>query len=191
MKIFAALAIMLGFTMGAMAQQTDYDKVDAKAQVVAQVNVTQLQDLIFGIVTPGNTKTIDTDGAVIAGTLGSGPNIGAEKSGQFSVTKGQNTQVTLGFTLPTDLIYDTDKKLPINFADASGTKLAKLAQFNGGQDDLLFTPGSGIVVANSGPTAAYFGDVDFYVYIGGTVVPIAGQVAGIYVGEITLTATYN
>ncbi len=191
-KFFGALSIIMGFTMSAMAQppQSDNDKVDAKAQVVAQVDVTKVEDLIFGMVTPGNTKTINSLGQVLAGQAGAGVTIGAEKAGQFSVTKGLNTQVTLGFTLPTSLTFDAHN-LAINFIDAAGVKLARLAAFNGAQADLLFTPADGIVVANSGATAAYFADDDFYVFIGGTVVPTTGQPAGVYVGEITLTATYN
>jgi hypothetical protein len=190
-----ALALVMGLGMSAFAQepipQSDQDVIVGKAEVVAQVVVTQLQDLIFGMVTPGNTKTISSAGAVIAGTAGTGFTIDAEKVGQFSVSKGLNTQVTLGFTLPTVLIYDLNKELPINFTDAEGVKLAKLTNFNGVQSDLLFTPGAGMVVENSGATQEYFADDDFKVFIGGTVVPAVGQVAGVYEGEITLTATYN
>lgn len=199
-KFFAILAIMLGFTMGALAQapQTDNDVIKAKAEVVAQVNVTKLQDLIFGMVTPGVPKTLLTDGTLGVGTFGSatlittilGTSTGSEQVGQFSVTKGLNTQVTLGFTLPSTL-SDGTNSLAINFTDAGGVKLAKLSAFGGGQADLLFTPGGGLVVANAGATAAYFADDAFYVFIGGTVVPITGQVAGVYQGDITLTATYN
>jgi hypothetical protein len=193
-KLFLVLLIITGFGVRAYAQQSDNAVTDAKAEVSALVNVTELQDLIFGVVTPGVTKTIDTDGTVIAGTAGTGATIGAEFAGKFSITKGTNTSVTLAFTLPSNLVNtvpDPDENLAINFVDAGGVKLAQLAAFNGGQADLLFTPADGITTANSGATAEYYADDDFYVYIGGTVVPTVDQESGVYEGTITLSATYN
>jgi hypothetical protein len=189
-KVLLTLVLVTGFGVSTYAQQNDNDVIEARAEVSALVNVTELQNLIFGVVTPGVTKTIDTEGAVIAGTAGTGSTIGAELEGQFSITKGTNTSVTLAFTLPSNLTKDADN-LAINFTDADEVELAKLAAFGGTQDDLLFTPAGGITTANTGLTAEYYADDAFYVFIGGTVVPLADQAAGVYEGTITLTATYN
>lgn len=191
-KLFAALAIVLGFAVNAMAQQSDNGQIQAAAEISAQVNVTALQDLIFGVVTPGVTKTIKTDGTVATGALaGTGATVGAEKAGKFSVTKGANTQVVLSFgTLPTNL-SDGTNNLPINFVTVGSNILAKLGANTGGQTDLSFVPATGVTTANTGATAEYFAGSDFFVYIGGTVVPASTQVAGVYTGNIILTATYN
>jgi len=190
MKILAAFAIVAGFATGAFAQQSDNDVAVAKAEVSAQVVVTKLADLSFGVVTPGVTKTIDNDGTLLAGTAGTGATVGAEAFGQFSVTKGANTSVSLAFSLPTNLINGVNN-LAINFTDAGANKLAKLTKFNGSQTDLEFTPADGITTANTGSTAEYFSDDDFKVNIGGTVVPTSDQASGVYEGNVTLTATYN
>lgn len=190
-----ALVIVMGFATGVMAQQTDNDVITARAEVSAQVNVTQVSDLIFGMATPGVTKTISTEGVVLAGLAGTAPNItpngGVEQAGKFSVAKGLNTSVNLAFTLPSSLSDAASHNLPINFNDAGVNKLAKLSTFGGTQSDLSFTPGTGITTANTGTTAAYFTDDAFYVMIGGTVVPASDQFSGVYTGPITLTATYN
>jgi hypothetical protein len=191
-QFFAALIIMMSFTLGAWAQQSDNDHVAANAEVVAPVSVTGDGDLSFGMVTPEVTKTINTEGGVIAGTAGTSGTIGAEAAGHFLITKGLNTEVTLAFSLPEHLIFDTDHELDISFADAGSVKLAKLAAASGGeQEDLLFTPATGITTENTGAKAEYFADDAFDVYIGGTVAPIETQVAGVYTANITLTATYN
>ena len=111
--------------------------------------------------------------------------------GRFIVTKGINTQVTLGFgTLPSVLTITGggSATLPINFDDAASNKLAKVSD---GTNNAEFTPASGIVIAETGNTAFAYAANTFKVHIGGTVVPSASQLTGTYSGTITLTATYN
>jgi hypothetical protein len=190
-QFFIALALLFGFGISAMAQQFDDGQISAQAEVSALVSVTPVDNLVFGMVTPGNTKTISSAGEVIVGTVGSGTTLGAEQAGQFSVSKGFNTEVILEFDLPTNLIFDVTNTMPINFDDVVAVKLAKLAAFNGTEAEVPFTPASGITTLNAGSTVDYFADNDFYVFIGGTVVPALDQDAGVYEGTITLTATYN
>ncbi len=202
-QFFAAIVVMMGFTMSAMAQSnnTATDKISAKAEVVAAVTVTKVQDLIFGMVTPGITKTILSDGAISTGaTAGNSTGIvtatylggttGAEQAGEFSITKGLNTSITLAFSLPSTLSDGSSHTLPINFLDVT-TGLAKLSKKSGSQADVAFTPATGITTAQAGTASEYFTGNDLYVFIGGTVVPAIDQVAGVYSGDITLTATYN
>ncbi|HRZ48385.1 MAG TPA: DUF4402 domain-containing protein [Bacteroidales bacterium] len=189
MKFLAALAIMMGFGFSAMAQaQSDNDNIAAKAEVVAQVNVTKVLDLQFGIVTPGVNKSISTTGSVLAGTAGTSTYAGTEQKGHFTVTKGANTYLTLALTLPANLTYLTNN-LPINFADVSSTQLG-LLQISGA-NDVPFTPSATPLNLTSGAYSAYFTATSFDVFLGGTVAPAASQVAGDYTGTITLTATYN
>jgi len=186
--IFAALTMVLGFAMTTVGQSANAS-ISGLAAVVAQVTVTGNTALEFGNVSPGVTKTVSSGGVVGPGTPGGT----TETAGKFTVTKGASTQVTLGFgTLPTFLVHtNTTDHLPINFIDYSGgtIKCGKLAYT--ALTDVPFTPASGIVVANSGNTAPYFAATEFWVNIGGTVVPAVAQLAGAYSGTITLTATYN
>ena len=186
LRIFAALTIVLGFAMTTVGQQSANASVAGNANVAAQVTVTGNTPLEFGNVTPGVTKTVSSAGVVGPGLPGGT----TETAGKFTITKGANTQVTLGFTLPSNLVDLSSNNLAINFVDYAGpTKCAKLSYT--ALTDVPFTPASGEVIANTGSTATYFASTEFYVFIGGTVVPITGQVAGAYTGTITLTATYN
>lgn len=189
MKIFAALVLMMGFGISAMAQQTDNDQIAAKAEVVAQVNVTKVTDLQFGMVTPGVNKSISVTGTVLQGTAGTSTFAGVEQEGHFTVTKGANTYVTLQLTLPSTL-SDGTNSLAINYNDVTATKLGLLQI--GGLQDFAFTPVTATdIELNAGTHSAYFGATSFDVFLGGTVEPASGQVAGDYTGTITLTATYN
>jgi hypothetical protein len=190
-KFLAALAIMMGFGMSAMAQQSDFDVTAAKAEVVAQVNVTKVLELLFGMVTPGVTKSISTTGTLLAGNAGTSTFAGSEQQGHFTVTKGANTWVTLTLSLPATLTDGTTTPniLPINFSDVSGTPLGLLKT---GANDVPFTPVNGNQIQlTSGAYSAFFAATSFDVFLGGTVVPATSQVAGNYTGNITLIATYN
>ncbi|MEI7849561.1 MAG: hypothetical protein WCK35_27445, partial [Chloroflexota bacterium] len=109
---------------------------------------------------------------------------------KFALTKSASTQVTLAFSLPTNLVDGSSHNLAISFADYSSSKLAKITN-GGASPDIAFTPASGITTANTSTTAWAFAATGFDVNIGGTVSPIAGQVAGTYTNTVTLTATYN
>jgi len=190
-RIFATLVLLAGFAVSASAQQTDDAVIQGRAEVVAQVVVNNLQNLSFGMVTPGVTKTISTLGTVIRGTSGVGLIVGNEAAGRFSITKGANTQVTLTWNTPTVLTRNVapNETMPISFADVALDKMARLH---------IATPATNhswtlgqLVVANTGDTAPFFAATAFDVFVGGSVSPVAGQVAGVYEGNITLTATYN
>jgi hypothetical protein len=188
-KLIAAFSIMLLFAADVLAQtNTANAPITASANVAAAVTVAKDVDLYFGNVVPGLTKTVGNDGGLLAGTAGG--TIASE--GRFIVTKGINTQVTLGFgTLPTNLTITGggSETLPINFTDFGGT--TPLAKVSDGTNNAPFTPASGIVLANTGATAFAYAASTFKVHIGGTVVPSTSQLTGTYQGTITLTATYN
>jgi hypothetical protein len=184
MRLCLAVIIMLCYATTTIGQQSANASITGLANVAAQVTVAGTGNLQFGNVTPGNTKTISAAGVVVAGTIGGT----TEVEGKFLVTKGANTQVTLAFTLPTDLISGSDN-LPINFADFGANKLGNLT--DAGSNTAPFTPATGITTANTGSTVWAFGATNIDVHIGGTVVPTAAQPSGAYSGNITLTATYN
>ncbi|MEI7895741.1 MAG: hypothetical protein WCJ26_01800 [bacterium] len=187
-KLFAASAIIFCFTANLEAQnnQSANANLTASANVAAAVTVAKTTDLAFGNVTPNNVKTINTEGTVVS----PGITTGGEVVGKFALTKSASTQVTLAFSLPTNLVDGSSHNLAISFADYSSSKLAKITN-GGASPDIAFTPASGITTANTSTTAWAFAATGFDVNIGGTVSPIAGQVAGTYTNTVTLTATYN
>ena len=197
MKFFAALAIMMGFTMGAMAQdvQSDNASITGKAQVISAISVTKGLDLQFGLVTKGEIKTISTNNDVLRGTTG---NSGGEQAGTFTVSKGVNTSVTLSFGFPagsvagtyalTDGASPVANELPLTFPTYSATKAAKLS---GVVADYPFIPTADLTIIKTGALAGYYAAESFTVSIGGTVTPASDQAQGEYTGTIKLTATYN
>jgi len=183
-KLFASLTIILGLAITTFGQQNASATITGLANVATQVTVAGGGSLEFGNVTPGNVKTVSNSGVVGPGIIGGT----TEAAGKFTVSKGVNTQVTLAFTLPSNLTSGS-ANLPISFADYSSTKCARIAKTS--QTDVPFTPSAGITVANLGSTVWAFASNSFDVYIGGTVTPDGAQTAGAYTGNITLTATYN
>ncbi len=175
-KLFAAIAFMIGFTTTIFAQTN----ITASANVVTAVSVVAGENLQFGNVTPGNSKTINSADGVIQGIIAGT----TEKTGTYTVNKGANSQVSLSFTLPTNLVGVTPANtLPINFTDYNSTKLGAIGS-------VLWSPSASVVVTNATYPIA-FAASSFVVHVGGTVVPGASQAADSYSGTITMTATYN
>ena len=183
-KFFATLTIVLGLAVTTFGQQNASATITGLANVATQVTVAGGGSLEFGNVTPGNVKSVSNAGVVGPGIIGGT----TEAAGKFTVSKGVNTQVTLAFTLPSNLTSGS-ATLPISFADFGTNKCARIAKAS--QTDIHFTPSAGITAANLGATAWAFASNSFDVYIGGTVTPGGAQTAGAYTGNITLTATYN
>jgi len=188
MKLFAALTVFVTFSASVSAQtNTASAPIAATANVAAAVTVTKDVDLVFGNVVPGIVKAVSNSGTLLAGTAGGT----TANEGRFIVTKGINTQVTLGFgTLPGSLTGPSGSTpMPIKFDDFGGT--VKLAKVSDGTNNVEFTPSSGITLANGGTTVWAYTASTFKVHIGGSVEPSASQLSGNYTGTITLTATYN
>lgn len=155
--------VMTGLTTVALAQgQSDNDQIAANATVIAQLDVAPGNNLDFGNVTPGISSSV---------AYGSG--------GTFSITGGGGASIDLDFTLPTDL-SDGSNLLPISFSTTDAN-----------WEDGTTSSGSNEFDPNTGDTITIPGDGDLTVFIGGTVNPGAGQPAGAYTANITLTATYN
>jgi hypothetical protein len=183
-KIFVAFVMVLGFAVGAKAQvgQSAHSDVTGHAVVATQVTVATTKNLEFKNVTPGVAKTIDLTGNVSAGVAN-----GGESIGQWTVTKGESTQVALTFSAPSSLAGKVGgtavgKTLPITYT----------AQLSGAASAINITSSiaSGYTVSNAA-AAAYYALGSFNVDLGGTVSPDSNQTAGEYESNITLTATYN
>jgi len=185
MKFFAAIAIMMGFTMGAMAQNTDTKTITANATVAAAVSIGGVgaggANLDFSSVTPGAIKTI----GFIDDVITTGTNTGDEKTGHFTITKSANTQVTLDLT---GLKY-------LKKADNTTLNTTYTAQLSDAASHTKSIPApvseaTSVTVSNSG-SPAFFADTTFQLDLGGTVTPLTTQPSGAYTATISLTATYN
>ena len=190
-KISGLLAVTLLLGAGSAFGQSDDAPIGARASVLSQIVVTAGDSLIFGNVNPGVDKTIGTDGTVLAGTA-----TGDEQNGTFTIAKGAGSFITLSWTLPTTLAKAGGGTMPINFNDVSSTKLGLLTSgstsfpFSISESDAAVELNTNTGITGTDRTA-FAAATALTVAVGGTVVPGATQAAGNYIGQITLTATYN
>ena len=167
---FMLIALVLASLapMGAQAQESAI--IQATASVVSSMTVQGTNGLAFGAVTPGIPKAVDK---TTAGT-----------AGEWRVTGAPSAEVTLDFTLPTNLDHATlASTMPITF---STTDAAYEDGTGGGQA----APAAQIDPSVQ-TTANIAADGTLWVWIGGTVVPSVSETAGNYSGDITLTITYT
>ena len=175
-KTILAAVLFLTVSNSLMAQAAS-DDITATATVITVVTVTGAGNLTFGSVTPGEAETVETDD---------------ERAGLFKLFT--NTDIQIKFTLPTTLTALDGQaavagaSLPISFGD--NMALLKTAD---GLNEHAFNPANAIDI-NYGTVSTrpfLMADEDFELYIGGTVTPSAGQLAGAYEGTITVSAEYN
>lgn len=185
---FSTILTLLLFSGVTFAQQSDNADATASADVLAPVEVDKNTDLVFGNVSPGNTKTIDVESAILNGRAGGT----TESAAQFTITKGSNSEVSLEWSLPSTLEDESSNTLNINFNDDNETKLSRLttSSASDGDNQVDLTPADGVTLTAS-EYSSYFSASEFYVWLGGTVVPSDEQTQGSYSGTVTLTATYN
>lgn len=165
MRTAAVLSAVLaaGLSLGAATLEAQNSaNIQATATVLSAVTVAAGNDLQFGNVTPGVTKTTA---------------IADAGAGRFDVTKAASQGVTLSFTLPANLTAGANN-LPIG----SWTGGWNTTQTPAGAT--AFTPTAG--GTNTTATAA----TTVFVYVGATVSPAAAQVAGSYTGDVTMSVVY-
>ncbi len=190
-KYIINLAFLSIITISAYADggQGDDGQIKAIAQVVAAIEVSGQNNLIFGNVTPGNDKSVSSIGEVTLGIA-----TGGEQAGRFYVTKGTNTEVLIDFSLPTALVNQTGgggEELDVAFSSTDARFSTNESDQANGVNHLAFNPNEVQTLENDGATAPYFAASEFRVYIGATVKPTIDQVAGEYETDIDLTVTYN
>ena len=154
-------------TTGIAEAQLNSDVANVTAVVQQPITVTAQQDLDFGDVFPGVNKTIDATDATAA---------------RFDIVGQNSAQVHLTFTLPTELTNTTSggsETMPLGTTWTGITNTT--ASQSGGTN---FTPSASPTTSTLSSTGA------LYVYVGGSVEPDAGQVAGTYTGTLTLTVVY-
>jgi hypothetical protein len=180
-RFFAAIALVMGLGISAIAQSSDNANITGKATVLQGINVTGVTDLDFGWVSPGLTKTIGLTNDASGGQVGKG----TETSGVFTVSAAAGSNVNIQFTT-----------LPANLSD--GTNNLAISAYTAGYGTATpfagttFTPATSTQVSTGlFPTNTIGIENAIYVFVGATVTPTPTQAAGNYTGTITLTATYN
>lgn len=138
----------------------------ANASVTAEVQqplaVTKTNDLAFGSVFPGLNKAIAVTDASAAA---------------FTVQGQAGAAVNLTFSTPSTLASGGNSL-------AIGTWAARRNTSNSSASGTDFTP------SGSATSATIGGGGGLYVFVGATVQPTVGQVAGTYSGTLTLTVVY-
>jgi hypothetical protein len=157
----AVLAVGLSLGAARIEAQTSAT-IQATANVLSAVTVSGVNGLAFGNVTPGVAKTVAITDA---------------GAGRFDVDKANDENVTLSFTLPANL--------------TSGANSLPIGSWTGGWNT---TPdaasATGFVPSAAGHTTAGATGTAVHVYVGATVTPPAGQAAGAYSGDVTMSVVY-
>ncbi|KPK03762.1 MAG: hypothetical protein AMS20_09960 [Gemmatimonas sp. SG8_28] len=137
--------------------------ITASATVAGALTATNLRDLSFGTVIPGFTRTVTPSDAT---------------SGHFQIDGGVNSEVQVQFTALPQNLTDGTNTLPITYTSTYNTADA-------GGSGTTFTPVDGVTTRLDAATG------QLHIYIGGSIVVPAGQVAGLYQETITLSASYT
>jgi hypothetical protein len=164
MKKLILTTVLVAFAVSVYAQPNNAD-IAATATVQSPITVTAGNDLEFGNVFPGVSKSV-------ARTVA--------EAGAFTVLGQASSTVYLNFTLPSNLEFGANN-MPITFSttDAGSNTTdnqGAATAFDPSEDDYQRT------LSGSG---------ELFVWIGGTVNPTESQVAGAYSADITLTVTYE
>lgn len=169
-RTLCLVAIATAMVLGGNAQAQESAIIQATASVVSSMTVQGTNGLAFGAVTPGVNKSVDKTAAGSAG--------------EWLVNGVAGAEVSLAFTLPTNLDHATDPAtLPISF---NSTDAAYEDGTGAGQAAPAASIDPGIV-----STVNIAGDGTLWVWIGGTVAPSVSETAGSYSGDITLIVTYT
>lgn len=128
------------------------------------VNVQGRNDLVFGTVIPGVPTTVSRLDAA---------------AGQFIVRGVRNVEVLIELTLPTALT-GANGSVPLTFGPADG-----------GHGPTPDVPASQPFDPRVPLTVRLPGNGTYYVWLGGTVQPLAQQRPGSYSAAIVLTASYT
>jgi len=140
--------------------------IQVTATVAAALTVTGTNNLIFQTVTPGVDKSVDKS------TPG--------EAGEWTVSGANGSEVTLEFTLPTELISGVNT-MPISFT-ATDASYSNNGANNQGNPTAEINPA--IVT-----TTTLRADGDTMAWIGGTVNPAIAQTSGDYSADIVLIVT--
>ncbi|HEX9727172.1 MAG TPA: DUF4402 domain-containing protein [Gemmatimonadales bacterium] len=168
MKKITLSSVTAGTMLAALAlapakAEAQSASISATATVATALNVNNVRDLGFGTVIPGFNRTILATDAT---------------SGHFQIVGGANAEVAVSFSSLPGVLTGPGADLALsltanhNVTDAAGV-------------------GTGFVPAGGVTTRLDTSTGELHVYMGGTLIVPAGQVAGLYSGTITLDAAYT
>lgn len=166
--LVAGIAIFSG-TSQVQAQESA--TIQALATVVSSLSITGNQNLQFGTVTPGISKSVDKSEPGFAG--------------EWSIVGTVGAEITLDFTLPDSILLVTDSTngLPINFGSLD-------ASFDDGSGGGQLAP-SGVLDPNGLGTERLGAGGELTVWIGGVVFPRISQTGGNYAEDVVLSVAYT
>lgn len=166
MKASILTAVLFRAGASTASAQTAQGDIQALAQVLTALSVTSGDDLDFGLVVQGVSKSVNA-GAPASGTT----------SGKFTISGQASQAVSITFTaLPANLTSGANT-LPITY-----TGIHSLTNTPAG--GTAFTPSTGVT---STPLS---GTGNLYVFMGGTVTPGGSQASGSYSGTVTMQVAY-
>ena len=158
-------------TVPQQVQAQESATIQALATVVSSLSITGNQNLQFGTVTPGVSKSVDKSEPGFAG--------------EWSIVGTVGAEITLDFTLPDSLLLvgDSSNGLPIDFGPLD-------ASFDDGSGGGQLAP-SGSLDPNGLGTERLGAGGDMLVWIGGTVLPRISQTGGDYAEDVVLSVAYT
>lgn len=163
--VFMVIALMLAGKSVAQEQAA----IQALATVVSSLSITGTNNLQFGAVTPGVTRSVDK------ATIGF--------AGEWEIIGTSSVELTIDFNLP-DTLRTTDS-LGAMRIDFSATD----ASYSDGTGSQSAPTGT---VNPNGPIVRRIGSGGIMTFwIGGTVYPRVSQTGGDYSAEILLTVAYT
>ncbi len=164
-SVFVLLA-MVGPQLSAQEQGT----IQATATVISALSVVGSHNLLFGTVTPGINKSVDKSTAADAG--------------EYTVTGTPIAEITVDFSLPTNLYT----------ADSLGVMLIAFGFSDGSFDDGT-GGGQSAPVGILNPNAISTTNIGIggvlRVWLGGMALPTISQTSGDYSGDVVLTVVYT
>jgi len=163
--VAAALALL---APAARAQGSAAVGVSAQISTTA-LSIAQTSDLSFGVVVPGVPVTVN-------------PRTNAN-AGDYLIHGNRNAEIAITMALPTRLSTGF-WTMPITFGTQSGCWRRQAGQ-NG---CTYWNPATTLTRRIRNQNAP---NNTFYVWIGGTVTPAAGQHTGVYLGTITMSVAYT
>jgi spore coat protein U-like protein len=158
-KLLTAVAALTLVSVSLQAQNNA--SITVSANVQQPITVTAANNLDFGQVFPGVSKTIA---------------VNQPGAGRFDVTGQASTPVSLTFVLPANL--------------TAGANLLPIGSWNGVHSPTASPTGTSFTPSASATNATLSGTGQLFVYVGAQVTPAVGQVAGNYTGTVQMTVVY-
>ena len=193
--LLAAALLLVSSNVFAQNEPVVSEAATSSAVVLQNIEITKDENLNFGTLAAGNTKTVSTIG-VVSGAFATGD----EKAALFTLTKGSNVPFTMTVDFePLDRVDGVGENavtsvLPTVYTvEAISTEpLSEAVSFQGNAAALTrVLEVAGVAFSQNPDPKTLAVTTELNVRIGGTVSPVANQAAGLYSGTITLTAVYN